>query len=728
MSLTILVAQERWQEFDETWKAALDAGQTDVSDLTVALDLAGNKKRIARCVAMAKKQATALVETDDHGDAARVLGAALCGGGNPAELAGDLYSEAFKAWGEEPWWEAICEAAGFSGESPDLRGAWSTFDKLRSMAPGTMIYHGGGWGVGEVTEIDPIEKEIAITFAGGRTDRFPFTTAADIFELLDIDDLRARYYRDAEGTTKGVKKDPLEALLAVVDRHHGRVSLVAVRTALAQVGVEGSAWTAWWRKAHKLAGNCEWLRVSGTKSRAVVERLLEAKDPAEDLTRRLRLISKPEELINTVRDLFIGSKIEPEVCTAALAALDERLTQPGCTEADMLTGWIILRHHRGESPAPLTERLKECMEAEAPETAFGCPALWSDFQKVRGYREQEQCVELLKELYGEEKWLDEAGASLQHTSPGMVRALVDALLEKGHGQALAAQYTSLLARPLRAPDLLVTLARLAETGRIEGSFPTPLRRAQALVNLATHLWAGRRGNQALTRVNQRLATLLARGDSPALKTLLAEASVEDLRGFHLQASRGVDDAIEAILTEIAFDLDRNFFAGASTHFWEGEAVWTSRDGLERRAADLRDIRDVKIPENEDAIGRAAAFGDLSENSEWEAAMEEQRNLTSRAMDMEAELRHTDLIANAVIPEDTICPGTLVTYRETESNQENSIRILGPWDGYLGDDVVSYRAPLAASMLGLHTGDQAVLELPAGKLDIEVVSIELLEIE
>ena len=88
MSLTILVAQERWQEFDQTWKASLEAGETDVSDLAVALDLAGNKKRIARCVAMARKQAKVLAEEGSHGDAARVLGAALCGGGNPsAELA-----------------------------------------------------------------------------------------------------------------------------------------------------------------------------------------------------------------------------------------------------------------------------------------------------------------------------------------------------------------------------------------------------------------------------------------------------------------------------------------------------------------------------------------------------------------------------------------------------------------------------------------------------------------
>ena len=97
-------------------------------------------------------------------------------------------------------------------------------------------------------------------------------------------------------------------------------------------------------------------------------------------------------------------------------------------------------------------------------------------------------------------------------------------------------------------------------------------------------------------------------------------------------------------------------------FWVGNAIWTTKRGLEKRSLELKELREVKIPENQDAIGRAAAFGDLSENSEWEAAMEEQRNLTARAMAIEEELRQADLIEEAALPEGTICPGARVDYR------------------------------------------------------------------
>ena len=64
----------------------------------------------------------------------------------------------------------------------------------------------------------------------------------------------------------------------------------------------------------------------------------------------------------------------------------------------------------------------------------------------------------------------------------------------------------------------------------------------------------------------------------------------------------------------------------------------------------------KIPDNSRAIGAAAALGDLSENSEWESAMEEQRNLTTRATTMDQELRKARLIEDQELPEGKVAPG------------------------------------------------------------------------
>ena len=173
---------------------------------------------------------------------------------------------------------------------------------------------------------------------------------------------------------------------------------------------------------------------------------------------------------------------------------------------------------------------------------------------------------------------------------------------------------------------------------------------------------------------------------------------------------------------------RNFFGAQAGPFWQGDTIWTTRSGLEKRSAELRELREVKIPDNQDAIGKAASFGDLSENAEWEAAIEEQRNLTQRASDIENELRQADLIENAALPEDTVCPGTEVVYRDSDGS-EHQILILGPWDSDRPDhQVVSYRAPLAMGLLGLHPGESGTVTLPGGEIEVEVVRVEPYDVE
>ena len=66
----------------------------------------------------------------------------------------------------------------------------------------------------------------------------------------------------------------------------------------------------------------------------------------------------------------------------------------------------------------------------------------------------------------------------------------------------------------------------------------------------------------------------------------------------------------------------------------------------------------------------------------------------------SELRRVELIENAILPEDMACPGTVVRYRDVNRSREQEIVILGPWDTELTENVVSYRAPLAA---GIHCG-------------------------
>ena len=198
----------------------------------------------------------------------------------------------------------------------------------------------------------------------------------------------------------------------------------------------------------------------------------------------------------------------------------------------------------------------------------------------------------------------------------------------------------------------------------------------------------------------RLLELLTKGKEPLLRRLLAGARPEELVSLQSLLQRGVDESIDHLFTDVVMRALPAELAGSRPNFWDGDRIWTTKRGLEKRRAELRHLMEVKIPANQEAIGRAASMGDLSENSEWEMAIEEQRNLTSRAAQIEAELRHVELIDNALLSEETVSPGTTVRYRE--GGAEHEITILGPWDTDEGD-VVSYRAPLAAGLPRVGTG-------------------------
>ena len=328
----------------------------------------------------------------------------------------------------------------------------------------------------------------------------------------------------------------------------------------------------------------------------------------------------------------------------------------------------------------------------------------------------------LQEVLGD-GWADEAVRNLQHAPSGMAKLLVDTLYAAGRASDLGAAYKDLLARPLRAPEVLISLARLGEAGKLPGELPTAVQRAQALLALASYLYVNRRGDANNLRSNTRLVEFLTKGKDSMLRRLLHGADPEAIASLQRTVQRGVDEAIDNQFTDIYMRATPPAMRAALAFFWENDRVYTTRKGLDRRKAELHHLREVKIPANQDAIGRAAAMGDLSENSEWEAAIEEQRNLTTRASEIEGELRRAVTIEDEILPEGIVSPGTHVTYKDLGTGAVHAITILGPWDTDGADQVVSYRAPLAAGLLGKRPGDKVQVQLPSGTLGVEVVAVE-----
>ena len=720
MSLPIYVTQDKWQDFDDAW-SELMASSDPLDELFVALRRAGEKNRIVRCLPLVKQHVEILETTERFADAANLIGTTIQAGGAGNELSETLMRLATAAWGEEPDWQKTVELTGLGDESK-LRKSWGSFIKLQKFKVGVLVFHPTGWGTGEIFDITDDGMTLHIRFQNGREDFFPLSAALDIFEPLDDTDLRSRSFRDEDGLKKEVKKDPLDALRAILIRYHGRATTNGIKNAMAQIGVEGSAFSAWWRKTKPLAENSEWFRLTGSGKKIEVHLLLTAADPSEQLKRQLTHAASLEEVVAKGRDLLIKKKIEPELAEIVYDALKAGAASDTADEAQRLSAWVLMREATEQIPEPLQLLIEDALIEEVPEgDANHVPALWAMFQKLPTTHDQEQAIQILIEIYGE-GWVDKAIENLEHAAPGMVRGLVERMLTAKRENDLGDIYRRLLTRTSRSPHLLLALAKYAEADKLGGEMPPPLSRAQAYANLATFLFENRRVDAAFGRAHTRVVDFLAGGASPVLAKIMEGTKLSEVRSIQRLAHRGVEESIDNLLISLATHAEDDTADAGTTYFWDNDSIWTTRSGKELLSRELKELKDVKMPENEEAIGRAAALGDLSENSEWESAIEEKRNLSARVASMEEDLSRTELLENAILPEGVVSPGTAVRYMDKSGGEENSITLLGPWDADRGEEVVSYRAPLAQGLLGLHLGDAKTIELPGGKIDIEVLEI------
>ena len=208
MSLPIFVTQDKWQDFDDAWNELM-AGDGPIDELLVALKLAGEKKRISRCVPLVRQHSELLEIADRHADAAHVIGAAVAAGAPTAELGEALMRNATAAWGEEAWWPSAVELTGL-GDASNLRKAWTQFIKLQRFKPGAVIFHPSGWGTGEITKLVDNDTVVHVRFQSGRKDFFPMGAALDIFEPLED---------EAERKGLGAAAEALESQMHVLHKH-----------------------------------------------------------------------------------------------------------------------------------------------------------------------------------------------------------------------------------------------------------------------------------------------------------------------------------------------------------------------------------------------------------------------------------------------------------------------------------------------------------------------------
>ena len=138
--------------------------------------------------------------------------------------------------------------------------------------------------------------------------------------------------------------------------------------------------------------------------------------------------------------------------------------------------------------------------------------------------------------------------------------------------------------------------------------------------------------------------------------------------------------------------------------------------------ELDDLRLNKMKEIAEKIKEAREQGDLSENAEYDAARDEQRDIAARIAQLEEILNNSMLIDVDTISDEEVNLGLIVKVLDLEFEEEIEYEIVGSSNSNSLDGRISIESPLGSALLGKKVGDEACVEAPAGVFRYKILHI------
>lgn len=139
--------------------------------------------------------------------------------------------------------------------------------------------------------------------------------------------------------------------------------------------------------------------------------------------------------------------------------------------------------------------------------------------------------------------------------------------------------------------------------------------------------------------------------------------------------------------------------------------------------ELEEMKTVRRPEVIQRIKEARGFGDLSENSEYESAKDDQSQLESKIVQLETMLRYAEIIDAASVDEDEVSIGKTVTFVEDGDDEEEVYSIVGAAEADAFAGKISNDSPIAQALIGKKVGDSVVINTPGGDMTVKIVKVE-----
>ncbi|MBM3840980.1 MAG: hypothetical protein FJ398_24105 [Verrucomicrobia bacterium] len=582
-------------------------------------------------------------------------------------------------------------------------------EPLLQLAKGGYCTH-RSWGFGKITTVDTVFCRFSIDFQGKAGHSMDLSFAAESLKPIPTDHILVRKASDLASLRQMAALQHLDLIKLVLQSYGGKATLDQIQQVLVP-DIITDDWKKWWEVAKRELKKDGHFQVPLKKS--------------EPLIYHAKEVSLQSRLLDEFRAAK-GLKAKIQVATKLLKSLTD-LTDPkaAATEAITALNADVASHQRTMSALALEavflrEELRTAAGLPAQEGELTDKDIWSQTNKPGQVLEalpaakHKRALHSFREMYPD-RWVDFLLGALNSVSAKLCSECAALLVHDGKLELLKEQLARLVSQHQASSELLFWLGKERSDAFADILGPEVFR---------AMLTAMER-DQFNEKKSNRLRDLIL-DDQELIVGLIGSADLEVIKDLTraLQLSPCFDDmdkrsllarivkshpAVQSLITGEHTKQDTSFFVS-----------WAS---LERRKAEYNELVQKRIPANSKEIAIARSYGDLRENHEYKAAKEMHRILMRRKSELETQLVRARGMDFSNAKTDAVGLGTHAKITELDSGYEETLSILGAWDGDPEKNIISYLTPLGQALLNHKVGEEIEFEMDGHRKRYRIDAIE-----
>ena len=716
------IAEGNLDSLENAWMDAI-AAPTDrarlakLADVLAALVAAGKSEEAETLAGMLLEEWGESRPPQEALDAARALLPTLPGSTEIRQAGEKLYR---KVHGSAEHFDDYLAAAGLTdNQSP--RRAVRTLETCLAVKRGTYLANRFDHRVVRLESYDPVLKHFELTTAGGKGESLEPKLLADEFEIVDEGDFRVLAQFRGEELGELLQGDPAAALAGICMSNGGQIDTNQLKALLAPRHIAPDQYSKWWSRARSAVRKSEQLVLEG-RNPVTISYHPHGRTLEEELAGRVSDARVPLDLLNILRDYarelrHRGQQVEQAFVDPILQTLAEqsvafkrRRPTDALTASLAIDTAALLGLGSPEAlHAPAAEALGETAHPSRAILALEDNSLWPAALEALAAREDagEHFEKLLRAAPAD--WLDPIAARLRELgrTEAIEQAAAEALTNASDNLQICLWLWQGPAEPVAAAP-----SRLELLGKLLGA-------------MEAHARDWEMDHDDRKAAFQQVRAALVASDCRAFRATMEEMDDAVAATIHRRIARC--DALSAASREDLMGVLRehfySLFVKERVAPWADETIlWTTEQALARREAEMKELTEIKLPANSRAIGEAAAKGDLSENSEWESAVAEQRRLNGQLIQIQNELAMARTLHPDDVPRDSVGIGSRVVLHDALA-REVAVTFLGPWEADVDRRIYNYRTPLAQALMGKTVGESAELKVAGEEGLYTIVRLE-----